>query len=494
MSGIEGFLIPFLNPEMILYIAVGVFVGIYVGAIPGLSVTMAVSVLISFTFGWKILPALAVMVGIYVGGVYGGSRSSILLNIPGAPAAIATTFDGFPMAQKGEAGIAMGLSTIQSVIGTLFGILVLALASPLVSNLALKFMPQDYLLISIMGLLLIGSLSKGSIIKALTTACLGILVGMIGIDPITGQARFTFGYDKLLGGINFVAAMIGVFGLSEALMQLRDKVEPVKQKVDKIIPSWNLILKHLPLTLRASILGTIIGALPGTGGDIASLIAYDQAKRTVKNPTRPFGEGAHEGVIAPEAAKNAAIGGAFIPMMTLGIPGDSVTAVLISAMIIHGLRPGPMLMKDQPQFFWVILGCLVISNLFLIIFGMTGIKLFTKIVEIPKAIVIPIIIVLSIVGSYSINNSVVDIYWMIAFGILGYFFKIYNYPTAPMVLGMILSPIIDINYRRAMALNHNNFYELINSLLGSPISFTLIFLIMLMPLSKLKFWKRIKMF
>lgn len=343
-----------------------------------------------------------------------------------------------------------------------------------------------------MGLLLVGSLSKGSIIKALITACLGVLVGVVGMDPVTGQARLTFGFSGLLGGINFIVVMIGIFGLSEALMQLRSKVEPVMQKVDKIIPNGRMILKHLPLTLRASALGTIIGALPGTGGDIASLMAYDQAKRTVKNPTRPFGEGAHEGVVAPEAAKNAAIGGAFIPMMTLGIPGDSVTAILIGAMIIHGLRPGPMLMKEQPEFFWIILGSLVIANIFLYIFGMMGIKLFSKIVEIPKAIIIPIIIVLSIIGSYSINNSVTDIYWMIGFGVFGYFLKMYDYPVAPMVLGIILSPIIDINYRRAMALSHNNIGEFIAGLLTSPISLALILFIVLMLLLQSKYWEKIR--
>jgi putative tricarboxylic transport membrane protein len=491
MAGIEGLLLPFLNLQMILYIAAGVFVGIYVGAIPGLSVTMAVSILISFTFGWKILPALAVMVGVYVGGVYGGSRSAILLNIPGAPSAVATGFDGYPMAKKGEAGIAMGISTTESVIGTMFGILVMALASPIVSSLALKVAPRDYVLLAIMGLLLVGSLSKGSLLKSMITACLGIMLGLVGIDPIIGQPRLTFGINGLLGGISFIVVMIGLFGLSEALVQLREDVTPVKQNVTKVRPEWKVVLKNLPLTLRCSVLGTIIGALPGTGGDIAALMAYDHAKRSVKNPSRPFGEGAIEGIIAPESANNAAIGGAFIPMMTLGIPGDSVTAVLIGAMVVHGLRPGPMLMKQQPQFFWTIIGCLVIANIFLYIFGMTGIKLFSRIVEIPKVIIIPIIIVLSIIGSYSINNSVVDIYWMIGFGIVGYFFKVYDYPVAPMVLGIILSPIIDTNYRRAMALSHNSILEFVSGMATSPISIVLIIFIAAALLSQSKLWKKI---
>lgn len=484
MTGIEGFLVPFMRPDLILYIAAGVFVGIYVGAIPGLSVTMAVSLLISFTFSWDTLPALAVMIGIYTGGVYGGSRSAILLNIPGAPAAVATGFDGYSLAKRGEAGIAMGLSTTESFIGEFFGILVLALASPLVSMLAISFAPRDYFLLTIMGLFLVGSLSQGSLLKALVSAALGVTVGMIGLDPVTGQPRLTFGSHSLLSGINFVVVMIGLFGLSESLYQLQQKAEPVKQKVDKIIPDFKLVLKNLPLTLRCSTIGTLIGALPGTGGDIAALIAYDHAKRTVKNPSRPFGQGAYEGVIAPESANNAAIGGAFIPMMTLGIPGDSVTAILIGALIIHGLRPGPLLMKEQPEFFWIMVGCLVISNIFLYPFGMTGIKIFSKIVEIPKSIIIPAIIVLSVVGSYSINNNIYDLYWMIAFGILGYFMKMYDYPVAPMVLGVVLSNLIDTNLRRAISMEHNSLLGFLASLFTHPISLVMVVFIIVMSLSK----------
>lgn len=484
MAGIEGFLIPFTQINLILYIAVGVFLGIYIGAIPGLSVTMAVSLLISFTYTWDVLPALAIMVGIYNGGVYGGSRSAILLNIPGAPAAVATSFDGYPLARLGEAGRAMGLSTTQSVIGGFFGYFLLALASPIVSKLAINFAPRDYFLLAIMGLFLVGSLSRGSLLKALITAGLGVLIGLIGMDPETAQARLTFGSYGLLGGISFVVVMIGLFGLSEGLYQLQFKIEPVKQKIDKIIPDFKLILKNLPLALRCSAIGTLIGALPGTGGDIAALIAYDHAKRTVKKPSRPFGEGAWEGIVAPESANNAAIGGAFIPMMTLGIPGDSVTAILIGALVIHGLRPGPMLMREQPQFFWVVVGCLFLANIFLYIFGMTGIRIFSKVVEVPKAIIIPIVIVLSVIGSYSINNNVYDIYWMIAFGILGYFMKMYDYPVATMVLGVILSPIIDSNFRRAVAMEHGSIVGFVGGMFTHPITLVLLLFMVTMLLAQ----------
>lgn len=488
MAGSVGFFSVFTSIELIVILAIGVLAGIYIGAIPGLSVTMAVSLLISFTYTWDILPALALMVGVYTGGVYGGSRSAILLNIPGAPAAIATGFDGYPLAQLGEAGTAMMLSITESVIGGFFGILAMAIFSPLISAIAIKITPQDYFLLAIMGLLLVGSLSKGSLPKSLISASFGIILGLVGMDSFTGKPRLTFGSISLLGGIDFTVAMIGMFGLSEALVQLIKNIKPVKQKISKVRPNGKLVLKHLPLALRSSAIGTFVGALPGTGGEIAALMAYDLAKRTTKTPSRPFGKGAYEGIIAPESANNASIGGTFIPMMTLGIPGDSVTAVLIGALTIHGLRPGPMLMRETPEFFWVIVGCLVVANVFLYIFGFTGIKLFTKIVEIPKAIIIPIIVVLSIIGTYTIRNNVVDIYWMIAFGLLGYLMKMYDYSDASLVLGMILSPLIDANFRRGIDLAHGSFWGFLYNMITQPISLIIILFIFFMLTAKSKLW------
>lgn len=479
-TGLEGFLQPFMSLSLIWWIGVGTLVGLYVGAIPGLSVTMAVSLLISFTFSWEVLPALAIMVGIFTGGVYGGARSGILLNIPGAPAAVASAFDGYPLAKMGLAGEAMGLSTTQAVIGNFLGILVLAFFAPLIAQLALVFQARDYFLLAFMGLFLVGSLSEGNLLKALITAFLGIVVGLIGMDPETGQGRMTFGSTAMLGGIHFVIIMIGTFGISEALAQLQTRTLPVKQKIDRITPAWDQVTSNMFLTLRASTIGVIIGALPGTGGDIAALMAYDHAKRTVKNPyPKPFGQGAYQGLIAPEAAANAAIGGAFVPMMTLGIPGDSVTAVLIGALIIHGLRPGPMLMREQPEFFWFVVGALLIANVFLYIWGMTGIRAFSKIVEIPKPMIIPIIAVLTFVGGYSIQNSVTDIYWMIGFGILGYFMKRYDYPVAPLVLGVILTPIIDSNFRRGVQLAHGSAADFFGGMFVNPVSLVILGLMVL---------------
>lgn len=478
-----------LNPHLLLLTAAGTLAGIYVGAIPGLSVTMAVSILISFTFSWDVNNALALMVGVYCGGVYGGSRTAILLNIPGAPAAIATAFDGFPLAQRGEAGRAIGVSTVISVMGGFVGIFVLALAAPKVAEFALKFAPRDYLLLAVMGLLLVGSLSGESMAKGVFAGALGVILGLVGMDPLTAEGRFTFGTVSLLGGVHFVIAMIGFFGVSEALVQLHQiGTKAIKQDVSKIIPSWSVIAKYIPLAIRTSFIGVFIGALPGTGGDIAALLAYDHAKRTVKKPSRKFGEGAYEGLIAPESANNAAIGGAYIPMLTLGIPGDAVTAVFIGALFIHGLKPGPMLMIETPHLFWFTVGDLVLANIFLLIFGLTGIRIFAKMVELRKGILIPAIIVLSVVGTYAIKNSVMDVYWMLGFGIFGYFLKMYGFQVGPIILGVILGPLMDESYRQAVMANRNNFPAFLLDLVTHPISLVLTVVVIVMLINQTKLW------
>ncbi|WP_036536155.1 tripartite tricarboxylate transporter permease [Oceanobacter kriegii] len=491
LEALSYFATSWLNPELLALTALGTFLGIYVGAIPGLSVTMAVSILISFTFSWEVNNALCLMVGIYMGGVYGGSRTAILLNIPGAPSAIATALDGYPMAQKGEAGRAIGLSTVMSVIGGFVGIIVLSVAAPTVSEFAIKFQPRDYLMLGLIGILLVGSLSGESLSKGIFAGALGVLIGTVGLDPLTAEERFTFGVVELWNGINPVAVMIGMFGIAEALNQLHhlDKTA-IKQKVDKIVPSWKDIKKYLPLSLQSSSIGVVVGSLPGTGGDIAALMAYDQAKRSTKNPEVPFGKGAKEGLIAPEAANNAAVGGAYIPMLTLGIPGDAVTAVFIGALFIHGLNPGPMLLTEQPDMFWFTVGNLTLANIFVLIFGLTGIKLFAKIVEMPKGILIPLIFLLSIVGAYAINNSIADIWWMLGFGVLGYFMKQYGYQVGPVILGVILSRLIDENWRRAIMSEREDMGSLFINLFASPLSIVLFVAICLIFISQTPIWTK----
>lgn len=489
MDAIQALLIPILQLDLLALIAVGTFAGIYVGAIPGLSVTMAVSILISFTFSWEVYPALALMIGIYMGGVYGGSRTAILLNIPGAPAAIATALDGYPMAQKGQAGEAIGIVTVVSFLGGFIGIFALAIFAPLLADFAIRFQPRDYFLLGVLGILLVGSLSGGSLVKGIFAGALGVALGSVGMDPLTFTERFTFGTDGLRAGVSFVAVMIGMFGISEGLMQLHTINTPaIKQKIGKIIPSWALVRKHIPLGMQTSTIGTVIGALPGTGGDIAALIAYDHATRVTKNPEVPFGKGAIEGLVAPETANNAAVGGAFIPMLTLGIPGDAVTAIMIGALFIHGLNPGPMLMVEQPNMFWFIVSSLALANCFMLIFGLTGIKAFVKIVEMPRAILLPVILLLSIVGAYAVSNSLNDVYWMLGFGVFGYFMKLYGYPLGPVILGVILSRLLDDNWRRAIISDQESLWLLLKGTLMSPLSLLLFVSVVLIFVSKTPLW------
>jgi putative tricarboxylic transport membrane protein len=493
MDQLKYFTMAWFDPNLLFLTAIGTFAGIYIGAIPGLSVTMAVSILIGFTFSWDVNSALALIAGIFTGGVYGGSRTAILLNIPGAPAAIATGFDGYPLAKKGEAGNAIGISTVMSVIGGFVGILALAVGAPIISEFAVRVQPRDYLLLAIMGILLVGALSGESLAKGVWAAAFGMVLGSVGLDPLTVEERFTFGLPQLTNGISAIAVMIGMFGLSEALMQLHDLHKTaIKQRVDNIVPKWSDIRKYFGLSMQCSGIGVVVGALPGTGGDIAALLAYDHAKRVTKNPEVPFGEGAKEGIVAPESANNAAVGGAYIPMLTLGIPGDAVTAVIIGALYIKGLNPGPLMLVEKPHMFWFTVGNLTLANCFLLIFGLTGIRIFAKIVEIPKGILLPLIVLLSVVGAYSINNSSEDVLWMVAFGVFGYFMKMYGYQTGPLILGIILARLIDDNWRRAIISERGDLGSFFVNLIASPLSLGLLLIIMAVLLSKTPLWPKQK--
>lgn len=488
---ISHFLLSWTTPNLLLLTALGTFAGIYVGVIPGLSVTMAAAILISFTFTWDTYSALALIAGVFLGGVYGGARTAILLNIPGGPSSVASSLDGYPIAQRGEAGPAIGLATVVTVIGGFVGVIALAAAAPLISRFALMVAPRDYLLIAIIGLLLVGSLSSGSLAKGIFAAALGVVIGLVGMDPMTAQGRFTFGQFSLMGGISYVAAMIGFFGIAEVLYQLRTvDLPPIKQKIGRVIPSWSLVKRYLPLSLRSSTIGVGIGALPGTGGDIAALMAYDDARRSVKNPSYPFGKGAYEGLVAPESANSAAVGASYIPMLTLGIPGDAVTAIIIGALYIHGLKPGPLLMTDTPHLFWFIVGNLALANIFLLIFGLSGVRILTKIVALPKAIILPMIVVLATVGTFAVQNSITDVYWMLVFGIVGYFFKVYGFPVAPIILGIILGPLMDTSYRRAIMSVRDDPVRLLLDYFTSPLSIAILVTFVLLIVSQTRWWKQ----
>lgn len=492
MEVLSYLLTPFTDPIMLFALAVGVFAGVYVGAIPGLTGTMAVSLLVSLTFGWTTHISLAAMIGVYIGAVYGGSRSAILLNIPGAPAAVATGFDGYPMAQKGQAAKAIGVATTQSVVGGLFGTLALAIFAPLVSKIALNFSPMDYFMLAVMGLLMVGTLGGGSTVRGLIAACIGVLLGRVGQDSLSGITRFTFGSTALMAGVPAVVAMIGMYGFSEALMQMKSRrFETIKQDVSHIVPEISTVIKHLGLTLRCSTIGMLVGAMPGAGGTIAALLAYDHAKRTTKNPEVPFGEGAIEGVIAPESSNNAAVGGAFIPMLTLGVPGDSVTAIIMSALIVHGMNPGPLLMQNSKDLFYIVVVLSLIGNIFLLFFGLTGIKLFAKFVEIPKGRLFPIIVILAVTGAFVTNNQIIHVFWMMLFGVVAYLLKRFGYPSSPLVLGIVLGNLLESNLRNAL-ITFRGVSGCIQSIFTRPISLILFLIIVYALISKTVWFLKLK--
>lgn len=482
------------DPMIIILAGCGVFLGIYVGVIPGLSGAMAVSLLVSLTYGWNVNWALGMIIGVYNGAAYGGSRSAILLNIPGAPGAVATSLDGYKLAGQGKAGEAMGIATIYSVIGGIIGTLAMIFFTPQISKIAIKFLAKDYILLIFMGLMLVGSLGSKSLAKSIVSACIGLMLGCVGIDSMTGYQRFTFGNAYLMAGVDSTVTILGLFGAAESIIQIRTCHMPaVKQSVSKIVPRIKDFGKHIALTVRSSIIGVIVGALPGTGGSIAALLAYDNAKRIVKSEV-PFGEGAIEGVIAPETANNASVGGTLIPMLTLGIPGDSVSAILMGALMIHGLQPGPTLLSKTPQLFSVICIAMLISQLFLLVFGLTGIKITTKLLDIPKPRLMPMVIVLSVVGSYALNRNLYDILWMSSLGIIAYFMKLYDYPVAPAVLGVILSYMLEKNYL-TVAIQAKAKGGFINTfilpILQSPISLILLAVIILSLSIQTKWFKRL---
>jgi putative tricarboxylic transport membrane protein len=477
-----------LDVKVLFLVAIGSAAGVTIGALPGLSVSMATALLVSITFGWSMEYALAMIIGVFCGGVFGGSISAVLLNIPGAPGAICTGFDGYPLAQRGEASFALGLARIGSFIGGIIGIICLATFAPIIARIALAFGPFEYLSLVILGLITIGNLSQGSFLKALISGLIGLLISCVGMDQIYGIGRFTFGNINLAAGIGLIPCLIGFFGMSEVLVNLKTpsgKAEIIKQ-LGKVIPKMSTFIKMLPLILRSSLLGTWIGALPGVGGAVAALLAYDNAKRTVKNPSRPFGEGAYEGVVAPEVANNAGIGGALIPLLTLGIPGDAVTAIMIGAFMTHGLRPGPLLMVQSPKLFWYIVVLLVVANIMFLFIGLAATKYFPRILMISKETLMPIVIVLCVVGAYGINNSTFDILVMVLAGVVGYILKLANYPVGPLVIGLVLGPLADGELRRSVMISKGDFF---GTFLHHPISIIILLFALLQILNQTTVFK-----
>lgn len=462
------------HPIMLLAVLGGVLWGIIFGATPGLSTTMSLALLVPLTFGYDENVAICFLIGAYSAGVYGGCLSAILINIPGTPSAIATTFDGYKMAQKNQAGQAIGYATITSAIGGIIGWFILVSFSPILAKIALSFSNQEYVAIALFGVCILAYISPGSTFKGVIAGIFGLLLGTVGMDLITGVPRFDFGTAELLGGISVVALAIGLFGISEIINQLENYVISYKvvQEIKNVLPKAKDILIHYKLIIKSSIIGTIVGVIPAAGDAISTMVAYAQGKASSKHPEM-WGTGIPEGIIAPESANNAGVGGALIPMLTLGIPGDSMTAVLIGGLMIHGLRPGPLLFRDNLPFVSTIFISLFIAIILTTIIGLLSAKKLAMFLSIPRYFLLPVITVMCVIGSYAFHNSIFDIELMIVFGVIGYLMKKLGIPIAPVVLGLVIGPILEDNFRRSLIITHGDIFTFFKR----PISLILIILL-----------------
>lgn len=491
--GIFDVLAYFINPQFILFVFLGALTGLFVGAIPGLSVTMATALLVSVTYTWSTPNALAMIMGVYVVGVFSGAVSAILINIPGAPSSVVTTLDGYPLAKQGKAYTALKYATIYSFVGSVFSFLLLGLMAKPIAALALYFTPMDYFLLALFGLTTVGSLTAKSFSKGLISAAIGLFISLIGMDSVMGIPKLTFGLAELRSGVAVVPVLVGLFGLSEVLTVIAgDEVAAPVLSIKKEIVRTKEVLKHLGMSLYYSLIGTFIGALPGAGGPVASFMAYSQATKLVKQPSVPFGEGAVEGIVASESANNAVIGGALIPLLTLAIPGDAVTAVILSVFYVHGLQPGPMFLKTNPAMFHAILAGGLLACVFLLLLGLGLAPRLSRLLSVPKRILLPLVIVLCVIGSFAGNNRLFDVLVMLVFGLLGFFMRKYGYSIASMTLAVVLGGMMDANFRRAISLAASEDYPLW-ALFGRPISLVLLTVTIFMIVRNFPIGKRRRM-
>ena len=454
---LDAFQTIFSDPYSILFIIIGVTAGIMVGVLPGLTATMGCALLVPFTFSMPPVQGLLMLMGIFTGGIYGGSISGILIRTPGTPAAAATLLDGHPLSLKGKAGKAIGISTIASFIGGTIGALIMAFLAPQIAQFGLRFGPPEFFSLAIFGLTMIISISGESLIKGAIAALFGLLLTTIGFDPLSGVPRFTFGDENLLGGITFIPALIGLFGFAQVFRSIErmEVVPQVKSKIGKILPRFREVKSLMPTMMKSGGMGALTGSVPGLGSDVAAFIAYGEAKRTSKEPEK-FGKGALEGVAAPEAANNGATGGAMIPMLTLGVPGDAVTAVLLGALTIHGFQPGPLLFRDHLDIVYPIFAGMILCQFALLIIGLSGARIFAKSINIDTKILTPIIFLLCILGSYSIRFSFFDVGLALSIGVLAYFMGKAKFPVSPILLALILGPLAEQNMRRSLLLSQDD--------------------------------------
>lgn len=428
--------------------------GILIGALPGLTATMGVALLTTLTYKLPPEQAILILISLYVGAIYGGSRSAILLNIPGTPANAATTLDGFPLARAGRAGEAMGIATSASVIGTFIGVLFLAAIAPLLAEFALRFGSYEYFWLAIFGIIIAGQMTSfEDALKGWIAGFLGLFVAMIGQEGIHAVARFSFGNNDLAGGIGLIPALVGAFGFAEVLTVMKNRAAQLAtSSVKRVVPRLSTLWGYKRTITRSGVIGTGVGIIPGVGEDIGAWISYAAARRASKKPEE-FGKGSTEGLVAAETGNNAAIPGALIPALTLAIPGSAPAAVLLAAMFIHGIRPGPLIMIETPDFVFQVVWMVVLATVAMGILGLALTRPLLTILRVPRERLMPIVFVLCVIGPYAITQRVFDVYVMVFFGALGFILREMKYPMAPLVLGIILGDILDKNLRRALVLS-----------------------------------------
>ena len=472
-----------LQIDVLIGLSIGVVGGMIIGALPGFSATMGVALLIPVTYGMSPVAGLVMLVGVYTSAIYGGSITAILCHTPGTPASAATAMDGYKLTQAGRGMEAVGVATIASMVGGFVGALALLTISPVLGAFSLKFSALEYFMLSVFGLTIIASLAGKSIVKGLFSGVLGLFIGTIGVDQITGIPRMTFGLVPLEDGIGFVPALIGLFSIAQVLTISVDifkgKSTILMDGVTanaKTLPPWKEFKTLVPTIVRSSIIGTIVGIVPAAGAGVSSWVCYSLGKKFSKNPER-FGQGSLEGVASSESGNNAATGGALVPLITLGLPGSSVAAILLGGLMIHGLTPGSGMFNAEngPTTYAIILGFMA-ANILMGVVGLLIAKYVAKVSTVPMSILGPLIVSLSMVGTYAIRNSLFDVYIMLIFGFIGYLIKETGFATAPLVLGMVLSEICENNWRRATILSRGDMF---NYFLHRPISLVLLILIIL---------------
>ena len=435
---------------------VGVVLGLVVGAMPGLTISLAMVLVLPLTFGLSSVAAMALMLGVFAAGMTGGSYSAILVNIPGTPSAAATAIDGHRMARDGLAGRALGISVISSVYGGVFSLACLVLSAPLIARVALQLgAPEQFALLTL-GLTLIAGFAGRSLVRGLVSGVLGLLLTTVGQDPMVGLPRFTFGRIELQAGLHFIPALIGLFAVPQVIDGMRAGAAHVIPRFSAgltgLLPSWRELRGLHRSMLVGSALGTGIGAIPGTGGPIAVFLAYDAARRVSRTP-EAFGRGAAEGVAAPEAANNGVTGGALIPMLTLGIPGDPITAILLGVLIVHGLAPGPLLFREHPEFVYGVFWALLLANVMTLVVALLSVRWIVQVLRVPSAVLIPAIAVLCVLGAYGIRNTFLDSATMLLFGVVGYLLNRYDFPVVPMIIGLVLGGELEEQLRLSLTLS-----------------------------------------